>query len=123
MASTPIWADGVWDTSTTTGTGTYTVSGTAVVGRQTINAGVGDGNSAYYRAEDDTNGGWEVFLGTYTNSSKTLTRDTIISSSNAGSAVNWGAGTRQIFLVEPASVVSYNRNADLSAAHMLYEGI
>ena len=102
MASNPVWANGVWDTSTTTGTGTYTLSGTAVVGRQTFGTGVGNGNSCYYRAEDDSGGGWEEGIGTYTASGTTLSRDTILASSNSGSAVNWSAGTRQIFLAEPS---------------------
>ncbi len=99
-----VWANGVWDTSTTTGTGTYTLSGTAVLGRQTFGAGVGDGNTCYYRAEDDAAGGWENGVGTYTASGTTLARTTVLSSSNANAAVNWGAGTRQVFLTLPAEV-------------------
>lgn len=101
MASQPVYYDGVWDTSTTTSTGTYTLSGTAPLGYQNFSV-VGDGNSCWYRAYDLTNGGWENGIGTYTASGTTFSRDTILSSSNSGNAVSWSAGTRQIILVQPA---------------------
>lgn len=105
MASAPLFYDRVMETSTTTGTGTYSLVG-AVTGYQAFSA-VGNGNSCFYCAEDvdangAPNGGWEVGLGTYTSSGTTLSRDTIFSSSNSGSAVNWSAGTRRIMLVAPA---------------------
>jgi len=110
MSSFPIPVDRVGDTSTTMGTGTYTLSGTPLTGYQAFSA-VGDGKSCYYVAfEVDANGnpsgGWEVGLGTYTSSGTTLSRDTVLASSNGGAAVNWAAGTRRIFVDLPASVVS-----------------
>lgn len=105
-ASAPKFYDRVLATSTTTGTGTYTL-GSAITGFQSW-AVVGNGNSAYYYAEEvDGNGvpsgGWEVGLGTYTSSGTTLSRDTILASSNSGSAVSWAAGTRRIGLTQPAA--------------------
>ena len=90
----------------TTGTGTYPVDGT-VAGFRDFSV-LGDGKSCYYCAADvDANGtplgGWESGVGTYTLSGTTLSRDSIESSSNSGSAVSWAAGTRRIFLVAPAS--------------------
>lgn len=107
MASIPIVADGVWDTSTTTSTGTYTLSGAAAQTYYQTFAVVGNSNSCYYRAEDRNNGGWENGIGTYTSSGTTLSRDTILASSNSGSAVSWSAGTRQIFLALPAEELKY----------------
>lgn len=89
-----VYADRVQETSTTTGTGTYTLAG-AVTGFQSF-AAIGDGKSCLYVVEDGTN--WEVGVGTYTSSGTTLSRDRILSSSNGGSAVNWAAGTRNVFV-------------------------
>lgn len=93
-------ADRVKETTTTTGTGTVTLAG-AEDGFQSF-AAVGDGNTTYYTITDDTD--WEVGIGTYTSSGTTLSRDTILSSSNSGSAVNWSAGSKDVFVTVPASV-------------------
>ena len=91
--------DRVKESSTTTGTGTFTLSG-AEDGFQSF-AVIGDGNTTYYSATDGTD--WEVGIGTYTLSGTTLARTTILSSSNSGSAVNWGSGTKLIFVTQPSS--------------------
>jgi hypothetical protein len=90
--------DRVKETTTTTSTGTYTLGG-AQVGYQSFSV-VGDGNATYYTVTDGTD--WEVGIGTYTLSGTTLSRDTILESSNSGSAVNWGAGSKDVFLTYPA---------------------
>lgn len=104
----PLFLDRVMETSTTTGTGTYTLAG-AVTGFQTF-AAVGDGNTCYYSAAAvDANGiptgDWEVGLGTFTSSGTTLARTTILASTNANAAVNWAAGTKRISVVLPASLM------------------
>lgn len=110
------YADRVQETSTTTGTGTYSLAG-AVTGFQTFVAGIGNTNTCFYCAYDSDGsgipqGGWEVGLGTVTDASPdTLSRTTILASSNAGAAVNWGAGTRRIFCTDPASHVDLVRTA------------
>ena len=91
--------DRVKESSTTTGTGTYTLAG-AETGFQTF-AAVGNGNTTYYAAHDPSTGEWEVGIGTYTASGTTLARTAIISSSNSDSAVNWAAGERLIFCTQP----------------------
>lgn len=97
------FADFVLETTTTTGTGTYSLAG-ATTGFRTFVAGVGDGNTTYYSVNDGTD--WEVGLGTVTDASPdTLARTSILASSNGGSAVNWGAGTKDVRLVNPASVI------------------
>lgn len=92
-------ADRVQETTTTTGTGTYTLAG-AKDGFQSF-AAVGNGNTTYYAVSDGTD--YEVGIGTYTASGTTLARTTIIESSNSDAAVNWGAGTKDIFVTLPAS--------------------
>lgn len=94
-------ADRLRETSTTAGTGTYTLAG-AVIGHQSFSV-VGDGNTTYYTATDGTD--WEVGTGTYTASGTTLARTTIHASSNSGSAVDWSTGTRNIYGDLPAAVL------------------
>lgn len=96
--------DRVKETTTTTGTGTLTLAG-AVTGFQSF-AAIGDGNTTYYAITDGTD--WEVGIGTYTSSGTTLSRDTILSSSNSGSAVNWGAGSKDVFVTYPAGYSANN---------------
>jgi len=89
--------DRINETTTTTGTGTVTLAG-AVTGFQTF-AAVGDGSTTYYAI---TNGNaWEVGLGTYTASGTTLSRTTILESSNAGAALTL-SGTSNVFCTYPA---------------------
>jgi hypothetical protein len=90
--------DRVKVTSTTTGTGTFTL-GSAAEGFQSFSV-IGDGNQTYYTISDGTD--WEVGIGTYTSSGTTLSRDVILESSNAGSAVDWGAGDKDVFVTYPA---------------------
>ena len=90
--------DRVKETTTTTGTGTFTLDG-AVTGFETFGS-VGDGNTTYYVCTDNTN--FEIGIGTYTASGTTLSRDTILQSSNSDSKVNWSSGTRTIFCTYPA---------------------
>ena len=90
--------DRVKVTTTTTGTGTLTL-GSAAPGFQAFSV-IGDGNTTYYTITDGTN--WEVGIGTYTSSGTTLSRDTILESSNSGSAVNWGVGAKDVFVTYPA---------------------
>lgn len=93
-------ADRVRETSTTAGTGTYNLAG-AATGYQTFVDGIGTGKQCYYAVEDGTD--WEVGLGTVTDAAPdTLSRDTILASSNANAAVNWGVGTRNVFCSAPA---------------------
>jgi hypothetical protein len=92
--------DRVKETTTTTGTGTVTLAG-AVSGFQSFSV-IGDGNTTYYAIVDSTAGTWEVGIGTYTSSGTTLSRTTVLESSNSGSLVNFGAGTKDVFVTYPA---------------------
>jgi hypothetical protein len=94
--------DRVKETSTTTGTGTFDLAG-AVSGFESFVAGIGNSNTTYYAIVNE-NGDFEVGLGTVTDAATdTLSRDTIISSSNSDSAVDFGAGTKNVFCTLPAS--------------------
>ena len=95
--------DRVKETTTTTGTGTYTLAG-AEVGFQSFST-IGNGNTTYYTV---TNGGdWEVGIGTYTASGTTLARTTILSSSNSDNAVSWLTGEKFVFVTQPSSKASF----------------
>jgi cytoskeletal protein CcmA (bactofilin family) len=100
--------DRVKETTTTTGTGTYTLAG-AVTGFETFGS-VGNSNTTYYCCTDGTN--FEVGIGTYTSSGTTLARTTILQSSNSDSAVNWSAGTRTIFCTYPADKAVFKDASD-----------
>jgi hypothetical protein len=91
--------DRVKETTTTTGTGTYTLAG-AVTGFETFTANLSNSDTTYYACTDNTN--FEVGIGTFTTSGTTLARTTVLASSNSNNAVNWSSGTRTIFITYPA---------------------
>jgi len=95
-----VLADRVRETTTTTGTGTVTLLG-AFTGFQSF-AVIGNGNSTYYTIADQGGANWEVGIGTYTSSGTTLARTTVLSSSNAGSLVNFPAGVKDVFVTYPS---------------------
>jgi hypothetical protein len=99
--------DRVKETTTTTGTGTITLAG-ASSGFQSFSA-IGNANTTYYTIAGGTE--WEVGLGTYTSSGNTLSRDTVLESSNGGSLVNFSAGTKDIFITYPADKSIYDNNS------------
>ena len=107
--------DRVKETTTTTGTGTYTLGG-AVTGFESF-ASIGNGNTTHYCCTDGTD--FEIGVGTYTSSGTTLARTTILQSSNSDNAVSWSSGTRDIFCTQPAEKTSfvdnYTANATLAA--------
>ena len=93
-------ADRVKESTTTTGTGTVTLAG-ASTGYQSFSV-VGNGNQTYYTIAGQTGSEWEVGVGTYASSGTTLSRDTVLASSNSGRLVNFGAGTKDVFITYPA---------------------
>jgi len=106
--------DRVKETTSTAGTGTYSLAG-AVDGFESFGS-VGDGNTTYYGCSDGIN--FEVGIGTYTASGTTLARTTILQSSNSDNAVNWGTGTRTIFCTLPAEKMSFlDASGNLVAAN------
>ena len=97
-----VTADRVRDTSTTAGSGSFSVSGTAPSGYRTFSAVLSVSDTFYYSIQHQTLNEWEVGLGTYS-SADTFARTTIYSSSNAGSAVTFSAGTKDVFITMAAS--------------------
>jgi hypothetical protein len=95
--------DRVQETTTTTGTGTVTLAG-AVTGFQSFSV-IGNGNTTYYSIAGGSE--WELGIGTYTSSGTTLSRDTVLESSNSGSLVNFSAGTKTVFCTYPAERSMY----------------
>ena len=94
--------DRVKETTTTTGTGAVSLAG-AVTGFETFAAGIGNSNTTYYAIVHQTAAEFEVGLGTLDGDSSDLTRTTVISSSNSDSAVDFAAGTKDVFCTIPAS--------------------
>ena len=103
-----VLADRVKETSTTTGTGTYTLAG-AVTGFESFGS-IGNGNTTYYACTLGSD--FEVGIGTYTASGTTLARTTILQSSNSDNAVDWGAGTKTLFCTQPAEKAVFLNASD-----------
>ena len=102
--------DRVKETSTTTGTGTLSLAG-AVSGFQTFVAGIGNSNVTYYAIVNDSGTEFEIGIGTVTDASPdTLSRTTILESSNSDSAVNFSSGTKTVFCTLPASKAVFEDN-------------
>jgi hypothetical protein len=93
--------DRVQETTTTSGTSTLTLLG-AVADFQSFSSGITVGLSTYYCVTDNVSN-WEVGIGTVA-STNTLTRDTVITSSNANALVNFSSGTKYVFCTLPATI-------------------
>lgn len=105
----------VKETTSTTGTGTLSLDG-PVAGFQSFVAGIGHLNKCYYTLLEGNN--WEVGIGTVTAATPdTLSRDTVLASSNGGAKLNLGAGTKEVFCDAPAegiSEISYGSRGNAS---------
>ena len=102
-----IWEDRVCETATTTGTGDFTLAG-AVAGFRTFASVCVTNDTAFYcieaiNASGIPTGEWEVGLGTYS-AANTLTRTTVLASSNSGAAVSFSAGSKHVMIVSPAKM-------------------
>ena len=106
-----VFKDRVKETTTTTGSGTVTLAG-ASAGFQSFSV-IGDANTTYYTLVSGSE--WEVGIGTYTSSGTTLSRDTVLESSNAGSKITL-AGTSDVFCTYPAekAVVQDSNNTGVA---------
>ena len=108
-----VLADRVLETTTTTGSGTITLAG-AEPGYQSFSV-IGNANQTYYTLTTDSD--WEVGIGTYTASGTTLSRDTVLASSNSGNRITLPAGSKKVFVTYPAEKsVNFNVSGDITAA-------
>ena len=103
--------DRVQETATANTTVSFTMAG-AVTGFQSF-ASIGNTNTTYYSAFD-ASGNWEVGIGTYSTTGPTLTRTTIQSSSNSGSAVTF-SGTVNVFVTYPSEDAVYGNSTTIVA--------
>ena len=95
--------DRVKETTTSTGTGTINLGG-AGSGFETFVTGIGNGNETFYCIIAAGTGNFEVGIGTVTDATPdTLSRTTVLSSSNSDSLVNFGVGTKDVFCTLPAA--------------------
>lgn len=116
-----VYADRVKETTTTTGTGTYSLGG-APAGFRTFISAVGSGNLVTYVCTNNTD--WEVGEGTVSSGTPdTLTRTTILASSNSGNAVSWGAGTKEIFLTASATRLATTDKTNTFTEDQTVEGL
>ena len=107
-------ADRVRETTTSTGTGTITLSGTAPTGFQTFGTGIGNANNTFYTIAGGSE--WEVGIGTYTAAGTTLSRDTVLASSAGGTTkVTFSAGTKDVFVTYPAGRSVYQEGSITAA--------
>jgi len=97
--------DRVRETTSVIGTGAATLLG-PITGYQAFSV-IGNSNTTYYCIADQVGSNWEVGIGTYASAGNTITRTTVLASSNSGALVSFTAGTKDIFLTYPAEKAVY----------------
>ena len=118
------FVDRVKETSTTTGTGAFTLAG-AVTGYQAFSASFGVGERAHYciEAVDGSgvpSGQWEIGTGTYS-ATNTLTRSANpYTSAGWGSPLNFSAGTKNVFVTVPALAAQHLAGVTNSSEETFY---
>lgn len=111
--------DRVWATTTTIGTGTYSSAGPKA-GYLDVSE-VGNGVRSTWLCTDNVD--WELFYGTVTTGTpKTVTRDSIIRSSNSNAPVDWTAGTRNLINVPFAQDVVFRNRSNVYEANQDLDG-
>ena len=115
-------ANRVKETTTTAGTGTVTLLG-ASTGFQSF-AVIGNANTTYYSIVGQTGNEWEVGIGTYTSSGTTLARTTVLANSSATqpSALNFSAGTKDVFVTYPSEYAVAATNVGTSGQLLTSNG-
>lgn len=106
-------ADRVRETTTVVGTGAAALGG-AVTGFRTFASTLTNGDTTYYAIVTTTGSAWEVGIGSY--SSNILTRTTVIDSSNSNTFVDFQAGTKYVFITQPAGKAVYSNGTNIVSA-------
>ncbi len=116
--------DRVWETTTSTGTGSIVLAGAVNSLYQTVSgSGFANGDTGYFFIGDQAGGSnWEITYCTYVSASNSLTRNTVLASTNAGALVNLPAGTKDVFQCVPAAQIARMLSVDLftAAGDLLY---
>jgi hypothetical protein len=107
------FADRVKETTTTTGTGSITLAG-AVTQFVSFSSRFAVGENFYYAIVGQTGSEWEVGFGSLSGAT-TLLRTEVIASSNSDAAVNFSAGTKDVFVTIPGRTA----NSDATHAELL----
>ena len=102
--------DRVKETTDTTGDSAAYALGGAATGFQTFTSVLSNLDTTYYCCTDGII--FEVGLGTFASSGPTLARTTVLESSNSNNPVNWGSGTRDIFITQPAEKSVFLNSSD-----------
>ena len=109
--------DRVLESSTTTGTGPFTLAG-AASSFQSFSTGIGANNTTYYAIANTGANEWEVGLGTLDATGLILTRTTVYRSSNSNSVVTFSAGTKNVFCTYPASKsINYDASGNVAISN------
>jgi hypothetical protein len=108
-------ADRVKETTTVAGTGAISLGG-APTGYQPFST-IGNGNSTFYSITFGNSTQWETGIGTYNSATNTLSRDTVLTSSNANSLVNFFTGNKTVLLTQPSSRAVYAVGGNIVAAN------
>ena len=117
-----IVADRVQETCISPGVGAVTLLG-AVFQFQTFSSAIGNANTTLYVIADQFGVNWEVGIGTYASAGNTLTRTTVLSSSNGGALVNFSSGTQNVWNDYPAEYAIYaSNNASQANGQSLISG-
>lgn len=110
------------ETSTTTGTGNFTLAGAAGTGFRTFNSEFNTTLSFAYAIVGRTTGEWEEGIGFLSNST-TLVRHTVIRSSNNDQLVNFTADTKDVFNHQPTSLVGFGVQAHAVPSARMHFGV
>ena len=117
------YVDRTKETTTTTGTGTVTLLG-AATGYTAFSTYIQTGQATYYCITDNTASNpsgtdWEVGWGVYTSAGPTLSRLIVLASSNADALVNFPAGTKDVYVVQPAQTIADRGMTLAMAGHVV----
>jgi hypothetical protein len=102
-------SDRVKEVSLSQGTGDLVLAGTGT-GFVTFSAECADGDTFDYAVTNPGTAEWETGVGTFNSGANSITRTTIYASSNSGSATNFSAGNKQVFItVNSASFEAFDK--------------